>query len=132
MSTTRIISRIKLWDITALFGVFLEKNKCQKAELWHHRLVRRLFGEIHQNQAVIPSRFIYFMKIKNCDISMGQSAWQHSIGLVFKATWHYVARIPWKLLIPSRFISWKNSFSNISRKCILPNMIWEVNYSLWL
>ena len=28
-----------------------------------------------------------------------------------------------KLVFPSRFISWTNSFSDISRKCILPNMI---------
>ena len=87
-------------------------------------VITKFDGRDYLNQAVIPSRFIYFMKIKNCDISMGQSAWQHSIGLVFKATWHYVARIPWKLLIPSRFISWVNSFSDISRKSILlPNMI---------
>ena len=31
-----------------------------------------------------------------------------------------------KRAIPSHFIWWKNSFSNISRKCILPNMIGAV------
>ena len=31
--------------------------------------------------------------------------------------------IPCNLVIPSRFILWKNSFSEISRKCMLPNMI---------
>ena len=35
--------------------------------------------------------------------------------LMIKYTW-----IPCKLVIPSHFISWKNSFSDISRKCILP------------
>ena len=28
-----------------------------------------------------------------------------------------------KIVIPLHFISWKNSFSDMSRKCILPNMI---------
>ena len=37
-----------------------------------------------------------------------------------------------KLVIPLHFISWKNSFSDISRKCILPNMIYFVKYtSCW-
>ena len=31
-----------------------------------------------------------------------------------------------KLVIPLDFISWKNSLCDISRKCILPNMIREV------
>ena len=31
-----------------------------------------------------------------------------------------------KLVIPLHFISWVNSFSDISRKCILPNMIGAV------
>ena len=34
-----------------------------------------------------------------------------------------------KLVILSRFISWVNSFSDISRKCILPNMIGAVTQS---
>ena len=33
---------------------------------------------------------------------------------------------PWKLSFCSISISWKNSFSDISRKCILPNMIGAV------
>ena len=35
--------------------------------------------------------------------------------------------IPRKLVIPSHFIPWKNSFSDISRKYILPNMFRVVN-----
>ena len=33
-----------------------------------------------------------------------------------------------KLVIPLDFISWVNSFSDISRKCILPDMIGAVNW----
>ena len=34
---------------------------------------------------------------------------------------HYMNSV--KLVIPLHFISWKNSFCDISRKCVLPNMI---------
>ena len=37
-----------------------------------------------------------------------------------RPTGEYISWIPCKLVIPSRFISWKNSFSDIGRKCILP------------
>ena len=41
-----------------------------------------------------------------------------------KTGWSTVSSwIPCKLVIPSRFILWKKWFSDISRKCILPNMI---------
>ena len=42
----------------------------------------------------------------------------HAWNMQTSITW-----IPCKLVILSRFITWKNKFSDISRKCILPNMI---------
>ena len=45
------------------------------------------------------------------------------------AVWMGIQVLTWtrcKLVIPSRFISWKNSFSDINRKCILPNKIGAV------
>ena len=42
--------------------------------------------------------------------------------------WSFVKNMnSMKLVNPLHFISWKNSFSDISRKCILPNMIGAVN-----
>ena len=61
--------------------------------------------------------------------------WQYT-HMDYNYTLYTISWILCKLVIPSRFILWNDSFSEISRKCILPNQIWQntlpANFRKWV
>ena len=102
--------------------------------LWHHKVWLYLFNFFLSNNVVTSQSFIMlilFLPIQQC-CDTTKFNFTHSISSHQTMLWHHKAWLGNSMkCVPSvMFYFMKNSFSDITRKCNLPNVIGVVSSSI--